>query len=113
MNSYEAKQEAKRERLEAAADRAEARSDDAYRKSDLREEVSGIPFGQPIIIGSSGEARHRTAIKRMQKRIDELRKVMKSNGFRWAPSQEAWQRQLTNNAIWSGKMAIKELEALA
>ena len=278
MNSYEQKQEAKRDRLEAAADRAEARSNDAYRKSDLREEVSGIPFGQPIIIGSSGEARHRAAIKRagqamdrcvaeskkagelrakaaavgtggissddpeavqklqrqidaaqasqdkmkaankiikrvakkgnvtsfdsdeffayrlelaeacgdgvansawqllqpdfcgrigfasyqltnnnanikrMQKRIDELRKaaeretveiekgdykviqnteenrlqfifdgkpsaearqVMKSNGFRWAPSQKAWQRQLTNSAIWSGKMAMKELEALA
>lgn len=29
---------------------------------------------------------------------EETRKVLKSNGFRWAPSQGAWQRQLTNNA---------------
>lgn len=279
MNSYKQKQEAKRDRLEAAADRADERADAAYRKSDLREEVSGIPLGQPIIIGSSGEARHRAAIKRagqamdrsvaeskkarelrakaaavgtggissddpdaaeklqakidkaqqsqdfmkrsnkiirkavkdgvegpdsdgwagymekltaipggdkytesaaaellkpdfcgrigfasyqltnnnanikrMQQRLSqikkaaerdhveidkgnykvvqnveenrlqfifdgkpsaEVRKVMKSNGFRWAPSQEAWQRQLTNNAIRSGKIAMAEMEALA
>lgn len=28
----------------------------------------------------------------------EVRDVLKRNGFRWAPSQGAWQRQLTNNA---------------
>ncbi len=29
---------------------------------------------------------------------EETRATMKSNGFRWAPSQNAWQRQLTKNA---------------
>lgn len=30
---------------------------------------------------------------------------MKSNGFKWAPSQGAWQRQLTKNAIYAaGRM---------
>lgn len=32
---------------------------------------------------------------------DEVRKVLKSNGFRWAPSQQAWQRKLTNNALYA------------
>ncbi len=32
---------------------------------------------------------------------DKQRAVLKSNGFKWAPSQEAWQRQLTDNAIYS------------
>ncbi|MCX6217575.1 hypothetical protein [Spirosoma sp.] len=26
---------------------------------------------------------------------------LKSNGFKWAPSQQAWQRQLTTNAKWA------------
>lgn len=64
MNRYEAKQEARRERLEAAADRARAASDSAYKRADLREEVSGIPFGQPILVGHHSEARHRRAIEK-------------------------------------------------
>jgi len=64
MNAYERKQEARRERLEAAADRAEARATAAYKRADLREEVSGIPFGQPILVGHHSEGRHRAAIKR-------------------------------------------------
>ncbi len=27
--------------------------------------------------------------------------LLKSHGFKWAPSVQAWQRQLTNNAIWA------------
>ena len=30
---------------------------------------------------------------------DAMRAKLKSSGFRWAPSEGAWQRQLTNNAI--------------
>lgn len=32
---------------------------------------------------------------------EEIRGKLKSNGFRWAPSQGAWQRQLTDNAIYA------------
>lgn len=39
----------------------------------------------------------------------ELRSELKRNGFRWAPSQKAWQRQLTDNAIY----AAKQIPALA
>ncbi len=90
MNAYEAKQEAKRDRLEAAADRAQARSNAAYKRADLREEASGIPLGQPILVGHHSESRHRNAIKRADnamrrsieegKRADELRAKAASVG---------------------------------
>ncbi|MAD38584.1 MAG: hypothetical protein CMO30_15110 [Tistrella sp.] len=62
--SYATKIEARRARLEAAADRAEVRADAAYKCADLREEASGIPFGQPILVGHHSEARHRRAIEK-------------------------------------------------
>ena len=31
----------------------------------------------------------------------DTRTELKGNGFRWAPSVGAWQRQLTNNALWA------------
>lgn len=83
MNAYEAKQEAKRARLKAAADRSEGRAAAAFKRADLREEVSGIPFGQPVLIGHHSERRHLAAIKRADnamragidasKKSDELR----------------------------------------
>ena len=43
---------------------------------------------------------------------EETRSILKSNGFRWASSQGAWQRQLTNNARYSTKKVIEQLEKL-
>ena len=62
MNSYEQKQEARRERILEAADKHDAKADAAFSKSDLREEGSGIPLGQPILVGHHSEGRHRRAI---------------------------------------------------
>lgn len=31
----------------------------------------------------------------------EVRSILKSNGFKWAPSQGAWQRQITGNGKWA------------
>ncbi len=36
-----------------------------------------------------------------EKPAAEQRQALKQNGFVWAPSQGAWQRQLTKNAIYS------------
>lgn len=90
MNSYETKQEARRARLEAAAERAEERAARAYDRADLREEKSGIPLGQPILVGHHSEGRHRRAIARADnamrksveesKRADELRSKAASVG---------------------------------
>ena len=42
---------------------------------------------------------------------EDTRKLMKSEGFRWAPSEGAWQRQWTGNAVYSARMVIKALNA--
>lgn len=34
---------------------------------------------------------------------EDMRDTLKSHGFRWAPSQGAWQRQLTANALYAAK----------
>jgi len=41
---------------------------------------------------------------------EDVRKILKANGFKWAPSQEAWQRQLTPNARASLRYVVRELE---
>ena len=40
----------------------------------------------------------------------DVRDILKSHGFKWAPSQGAWQRQLTTNARYALQRVIKELE---
>ena len=39
-----------------------------------------------------------------------IRGILKENGFRWAPSQGAWQRQLTSNGIYVLKKVVEELK---
>lgn len=47
------------------------------------------------------------------KPAQEVIKLMKSNAFKWAPSKGAWQRQLTNNAIYSfNHYVLPELKKL-
>lgn len=79
MNHFQAKLDAKRERFENAADRAEGRADAAYRAANLREETSGIPLGQPILIGHHSEGRHRRALERadnnMSKSVEESKRA--------------------------------------
>lgn len=43
---------------------------------------------------------------------EKTRTLLKSHAFRWAPSQNAWQRQLTNNARHSTNLLIRKLEEL-
>lgn len=42
----------------------------------------------------------------------EVREVLKSNGFRWAPSQSAWQRHLNGNSEYSLERVIESLEQM-
>lgn len=53
-----------------------------------------------------GYAEANTDMNRLQLFFDERpndsqRAKLKSNGFKWAPSQETWQRQLNDNAIYA------------
>ncbi|NLO49339.1 MAG: hypothetical protein GX111_13690 [Clostridiales bacterium] len=55
---------------------------------------------------AGGHAEVNTEMNRLQLFFDERpneqqRAVLKAGGFKWAPSQDAWQRQLTDNAIYS------------
>ncbi len=84
MNPYEQKQADRKARLEAAADRADKRSNAAYRCADMSEGATGIPFGQPILVGHHSEGRHRAAIKRsdnaMRKSIAEDKRAKDLRG---------------------------------
>ncbi len=61
-----------------------------------------------------GRVEINTAINRVQIIFDgkpdaDTRAELKGEGFRWAPSQSAWQRQLTDNAL----RAVKRLKCVA
>ncbi len=64
MNEYEARQEARRQRLEERADRAEKESQRTW--EEAREMASRIPMGQPILVGHHSEK----ADRRYRERID-------------------------------------------
>ncbi|MBU2810584.1 DUF3560 domain-containing protein [Acidithiobacillus thiooxidans] len=64
-----------------------------------------------------GTVRENREINRIQFRFEDkpdeaVRKLMKSSGFRWAPSESAWQRQWTGNAVYAARDVIKKLDAL-
>lgn len=42
---------------------------------------------------------------------DEIRSILKSNGFRWSPLNSAWQRQLTDNARYTTKRVLEQISA--
>jgi len=42
----------------------------------------------------------------------EVRNILKGNGFRWAPSAGAWQRQLNGNGRYAAEAALKEIQRL-
>ena len=69
----------KAEKLNGYASNAEKRSNEAYKKADMSESATGIPFGQPILVGHHSERRHRKTIERawnaMDKSIEESKKA--------------------------------------
>ncbi|MDF4211170.1 DUF3560 domain-containing protein [Pseudomonas protegens] len=73
MNSYEQKQQNRRDRLISASHAADGRANQAYSAS--REATAGIVFGQPILVGHHSERRHRRAIERsdnaMRRSVEE------------------------------------------
>lgn len=42
----------------------------------------------------------------------EIRNLLKSNGFKWAPSQGAWQRQLTPNGKYALNRVVEKLKEM-
>ena len=59
-----------------------------------------------------------TEIMRLQlifdgKPEDAVRDILKKNGFKWSPKNGAWQRQLTDNALFSLKRVTEAIKAIA
>ena len=63
MNSYELKQEERRQRYEDRAAKAKGESDQRFKVA--KNISSMIPMGQPILVGHHSEAHHRADIKRI------------------------------------------------
>ena len=58
--------ERKQERREEWATGREHKAAQAFKRADMSESATGIPFGQPILIGHHSEGAHRNAIKRAE-----------------------------------------------
>lgn len=47
-----------------------------------------------------------------EKPSDEIRSLLKNNGFRWSPKNKAWQRLLNGHAIFTAKELLKSFKKL-
>lgn len=68
VEEYKARKEARIERMRARAERLQT----VARENGLRlygEESSGIPLGQPILVGHHSERRHRRALERIEAKV--------------------------------------------
>lgn len=94
-----------RQNLKRYADRLEA-----------LERAKAVPTEQTEEIGGEGfRIVRNTDIMRLQFLFDgkpdkQTRTLLKSNGFKWAPSQMAWQRQLTANAERAARTVAKAIQ---
>lgn len=94
----------------AWADAREKSFEREFNKSDLREEVSGIPFGQPILVGHHSEGKHRRAIERAQRameRAHEHHEMAETH----AQKAAGIERQLDNSIFSDDRDAVEQLEA--
>lgn len=70
MNTYEEKKAARIERLRERAEKHDQIAADNG-LDIFSEEKSGIPLGQPILVGHHSEGRHRRQLARMEKRVEK------------------------------------------
>ncbi len=109
----------RRERLEARADKRDdwaasriTKRNTAFSAGDLREEKSGIPFGQPVLVGHHSERRHRRALERADAAISrgvEHHKMAEHH----SSAAEGIRRQLDHSIFSDDENAIEALEAKA
>ena len=75
------------------------------RIEDLKSQSEYAGWAFPGGRAEINEEENRLQLFFEEKPSEEQRRELKSNGFKWAPSQGAWQRQLTKNAIYAaGRM---------
>lgn len=118
-------------------DKKNARLDAHFKKLDeiesIKSEIQAVPYYKPFKpreekIYTVKERTHEGAdkyfkiernkdVNRLQLKFDgkppqEQREILKKHGFRWSPTQEAWQRQLTPNAEYSIDYVIRDFNKL-
>ena len=71
------------------------------RIEDLKSQSEYAGWAFPRGRAEINEGENRLQLFFEEKPSEEQRRELKSNGFKWAPSQGAWQRQLTKNAIYA------------
>jgi frataxin-like iron-binding protein CyaY len=69
LNSYEQRQERRRQRYERLSGKARQEAAAADQAADRI--ASLIPFGQPILVGHHSEGRHRRDLKRIQRKTEQ------------------------------------------
>ncbi len=103
-------------RLTWADSRARQANDD-WKKADLSEAATGIPFGQPILIGHHSEAKHRKVLERSDNAMrrahesHEMSKHHKSKANGIARQLETTIFSDDDNAIEALELKIEMLDA--
>ena len=89
-------------RIEERLNRLKADVDDhtdpGVLRSDGTERLNALAMRYQIIFDGKPEA--------------EVRALLKSNGFKWAPSQGAWQRQITTNGKYALNRVVEKLKEM-
>ena len=73
-------------------------------------ESDSIDLGDGVTVTQDTEAM-RVYFEFPGKPSDEVRALLKSNGFRWTPSQGHWGRKLTGNASHSARKVMEQLKS--
>ena len=71
------------------------------RINDLKNRGDFVGWEFPGGRAEINEGENRLQLFFDEKPTEEQRRELKQNGFKWAPSQGAWQRQLNRNAIFA------------
>ncbi len=106
-----------RERLERKAERREEwaagrerKAAQEFKRADLSEAATGIPFGQPILVGHHSEGAHRRAIKRAESAMSRACESSDMAAHHRSKA-DGIQRQLDRSIFSDDENAIQELEA--
>jgi len=101
--------ERKQERREDWAAGREQKAAAAFKQSDMSESASGIPFGQPILVGHHSEGRHRKVIAKAHAAMG--RAVESSNMAEHHRDKAANIQRTLDRSIFSDEdNAIEEIE---
>jgi hypothetical protein len=112
MNSYEAKQEARRVRLQTRAQRLRAAAEQLNRRAG--EQAAMIPMGQPILIGHHSEKRDRNFRKRIScafEKAAELERLAQATAARAEGVGQAGVSSDDPDAVAKLRKHMAELEA--